>query len=388
MNSILPLSSVLSFLMENGWRKTSEIRGAFQIWHSDEFPSSEVTLPLSENHKRYELLLQDTLKELSEYLVINESSLVNQISPQNFDAITVRAIGKDVEYGSIPFDDGLKLLTASHKLLKGCSRRLRKFKNKNKHLSSYFNHIGMGQTQIGSYIISINSPLYRVDMNDEPELFESKVSLGRMINKSFYSKIYKLSKIVNDNTNSEKMIEELLDIGIDKKDCDSLIDIFGNQSHRDVEININWSPKESIEERYLNAIQLYSRNVKKIVEFRDALKRIKVEKNIQLSGEIENLHRGYDEELGKAKLRTKYQGKEISVSFTINEEEYTSIANAHVNKKIVTLTGELEVIKIEQRITANFRSLVKVSVCENLEIDFVQSNLKPESSNKSGQVDS
>lgn len=47
MNSLLPLSSVLSFLTINGWRKTSEIRDAFQIWHSNKFPNSEVTLPLS-----------------------------------------------------------------------------------------------------------------------------------------------------------------------------------------------------------------------------------------------------------------------------------------------------------------------------------------------------
>ena len=300
---------------------------------------------------------------------IEEVSLVNKIFPQNFDAITVRAIGNDVEHGSIPFEDGLKLLTASHKLLKHCSRSLRKFKNKNKHLNSYFNHIGMGQTQIGSYIVSIHSPLYRVNTNDEPELFENNVSLGRMINKSFYSKISKLSKIVNGDTNPEKVIEDLLYIGVDKKDCDSLIDIFGHQSHRDIEININWSPKETIEERYLTSIQLYSRNVQKIVDFRDALKRIKVEKNIKLSGEIENLHRGYDEELGTAKLRTKYRDKEISVSFTISEEEYPRIANAHVNKKIVTLTGELEVIIIDQRVTANFKSLAELSVCENLEFD-------------------
>jgi len=109
--------------------------------------------------------------------------------------------------------------------------------------------------------------------------------------------------------------------------------------------------------------------VQKIVDFRDALKRIKVEKNIKLSGEIENLHRGYDEELGTAKLRTKYRDKEISVSFTISEEEYPRIANAHVNKKIVTLTGELEVIIIDQRVTANFKSLAELSVCENLEFD-------------------
>ncbi|MDO6642145.1 hypothetical protein Q4557_19550 [Shewanella sp. 5_MG-2023] len=370
MNSLLSLPSVTSFLSLNGWKKTSEIRGAFQIWHSDEFPSSEVTLTLDEDHKRYRLLLDDALEEISECLMIPVGVLIEQISPQNFDTISVRAIGDDVKHGSIPFDDGIKLLSSSHKLLKHCSNQVKRFKNKSKHLSNYLNHVGMGQTQIGSYIVSIHSPLYRVNTDDEPDLFDSDISLGRIINKSFYSKIFEVSSIFSKKINFELITQSLLEIGIDKKDCDALIDIMGSQSHRDIEINVNWSPKESIEERYCKSIHLYARNVQYIVDYREILKEKKVENNIQLSGEIADLHRGYDDELGKAKLRTKYQEKDISISFSVSDEQYLTVANAHVNKIIVTITGELEVVKVEQKLTAHFITIDDLSVTENLEIDY------------------
>ena len=386
MSTQLPLNDVTKYLAENGWHKSSEIRDTFQIWHSNEFPESEVTLPLSEEHKRYEALLLDTIEELSEYLRVSHEALIKQISPSDFDAIMVRAIADDVQNGSIPFDDGIKLLSSAYKLLKHCSSKIQKFKNKSKHLGSYYNHIGMGQTQIGSYVVAIHSPLYRVNSEEEPKLFDSNTSLGRMINKLFYSKLAKVSSVFALESDIDVITQKLLELNIDKKDCDALIDIFGFKAHRDIEIKVNWSSKEFIEEKYKSPISFYSRDAQKIAEYREVLKAKKTEKSIQLSGEVADLHRSYDDDLGRAKLRTIYQDREVSVSFTVSEDLYPVIARAHVDKKVVTLTGELEAVKVDNRISANFKSLTEWKVCENLEIKGL--DIEQESPNKAFKSDS
>lgn len=386
MSMTLPLIDVTKYLAENGWYKSSEIRDTFQIWHSREFPESEVTLPLSEDHKRYEVLLLDTIEELSEYLKVSHESLIKQISPPDFDSIMVRAVADDVRNGVIPFDDGIKLFSSSYQLLKHCSKKVKKFKNKNKHLGSYYNHIGLGQTQIGSYVVALHSPLYRVNSEEEPNLFDSNSSLGRMINKLFYSKLAKASFVFARESDIDVITQKLLELDIDKKDCDALIDIFGFKAHRDIEIKVNWSSKEYIEEKYQSPISFYSRDAQKIVEYREILKAKKTEKSIQLSGEVADLHRGYDDDLGRAKLRTKYQERELSVSFTVTEDLYPTIARAHVTKKVVTLTGELEVLKVDNRMSASFKSLSDWIVCENLEIkevNGVQENPSRESKSDS-----
>ncbi|AZG72575.1 hypothetical protein [Shewanella livingstonensis] len=367
MSMQLSLIDVTKYLAENGWYKASELRGTFQIWHSHKFPNSEVTLPLNQEHKRYSSLLLDTLEEVSEYLKVTHDTLVKQISPLDYDAIMVRATADDVQNGSIPFEDGMNLLSSSYKLLKYCSIKIKKFKDKNKHLGSYYSHICMGQTQIGSYVVAIHSPLYRVN-TEESELFDSSSSLGRMINKLFYTKLAKVSAIFEQEYEIELITQKLLELGIDKKDCDALIEIFGFKSHRDIEIKVNWSSKEFIDVKYKDPISFYSRNVQKIVDYREALKDKKTEKSIQLSGEIADLHRSYDDDLGRAKLRTKYHDREISVSFTVSEELYPIIASAHVDKKVITLTGELEVVKVDNRVSANFKYLTKWSIFENLEM--------------------
>ncbi|EPI0764002.1 hypothetical protein [Vibrio alginolyticus] len=385
MNMQLPLMDVTKYLAENGWYKASEIRGTFQIWHSHEFPDSEVTLPLSESHKRYETLLLDTLDELSEYLKVPHDALLMQISPLDFDAIKIRAIADDVQNGSIPFDDGIKLLSSSYKLLKHCANKMQKFKNKNKHLASYYNHIGMGQTQFGSYVVAIHSPLYRVSTEEEPKLFDGNSSLGRMINKLFHSKLAKVSYIFEQESDIELITQKLLELGVDKKDCDALIDIFGFKSHRDIEIKVDWSSKESIEEKYKCPISFYSRDAQKVADYREVLKAKKTEKNIQLSGEVADLHRGYDDDFGRAKLRTKYHDRDVSVSFTVREDLYPVIAHAHVTKKVITLTGELEVVNVDNRITANYKSLSDWEICENLEIEVLDLDAEQENPKKTFQ---
>lgn len=371
MKPKLSLINVITFLSQNGWFKAFELRDAFQVWHSHEFSNSEVTLPLNENHKRYDMLLSETLDELSENLRLSKTTLIKHISPASYDSIMVRAIAEDVDDGTIPFEDGMKLLRSSFNLLKNCSTKIEKFKHKNKHLNNYFNDICMGQTKIGSYIVTIKSPLYRVESNDEPKLFDSDLSLGRRITTIFYHKLFEISEIFSNESNADIIIKKLLKLNIDKMDCDALIDIFGFKSHRDIEIKFNWSAKEPVAEKYNNSISLRSNDIQKIIDYRECLKTKNSQPNIELSGEIADLHRDYNDETGRARLKTKYQEREISVIFNVNEELYSEIANAHVNKKSVTLTGELETMKINNKITANFKSLTKWVVCENIEIPFL-----------------
>ncbi|TOL35056.1 hypothetical protein CGH99_22350, partial [Vibrio parahaemolyticus] len=82
-----------------------------------------------------------------------------------------------------------------------------------KHLGSYYNHIGMGQTQIGSYVVAIHSPLYRVNSEEEPKLFDSNTSLGRMINKLFYSKLAKVSSVFALESDIDVITQKLLELG-------------------------------------------------------------------------------------------------------------------------------------------------------------------------------
>lgn len=52
----------------------------------------------------------------------------------------------------------------------------------------------------------------------------------------------------------------------------------------------------------------------------------------------------------------------------------------------MTLTGELEVIKVDNRVSANFKSLSDCQLCENLE--FKEFDRVQESSDKASRTDS
>lgn len=101
-----------------------------------------------------------------------------------------------------------------------------------------------------------------------------------MINKLFYSILAKVSSVFERESDIESITQKLLELGVDKKDCDALLDIFGLKTHRDIEIKVNWSSKESIEEKYQSLISFYSKDAQKIVEYREVLKAKKTKKSI------------------------------------------------------------------------------------------------------------
>lgn len=364
----IALPQIISYLYANGWVKNSIIRDTFQTWLHPSHVDYEVTLPISEGHKRYQSLLIDALEQLSEIEKIDRDIICKKIIMPSYDKIFFRVIADDVNDGKIPFEDGLELYHSAYRLIKEASLKVKSFKDKSKHLSKFKNSLSMGQTQVGSFVISIESPLYRVPSIENMELFSSDSSLGRMINILLFESLRDINNLVEKNSSDEEISNALINQGISKPVCDSLMNIFGDKSHRDFELNIDWSTKEALDKQYFKPIIVHSRNAPKIAHVRNLLESKKEDKSICLSGQIEDLHRSYNDSVGKAKLRTKLRGKDVSVIFSVSEEVYPQIAQAHVKKYSVKISGDVTSFKSSKRIIARFDDVDDIEINSNIEL--------------------
>ncbi|MEZ8273576.1 hypothetical protein AB6C54_20590 [Vibrio splendidus] len=362
----IPLTQLVSFIEANGWSSNKNFNDNFNCWTNDSWSDYEITLPKSQEHRRYKSLMFDALEQLSEVENTNVDDLIKMIVVENFDNIFVRAIGDDVKEGIIPFGDGLNFLSAIHKLLKSASKDLKKFKNQSTHIGSFFNELGLGQTQVGSYVVSVHSPLYRLPSTNQIDLDSEASSLGRMINLSLFKKLTKITSIF---ASSDDVVPQLLSLGLTSKECDSLIDLFGNKSHRDIEFKFDWSEKEKIPSAYKKTIMIRACNAKDLIEFREVLKVKTTKRSVTLSGEVADLHRTYEDEMGVAKLRAKYNNKQMKVSFNIDDKDYQQVAEAHANKKTITISGNLILFNYKNTLTASLDKVSNLIVNENVEIE-------------------
>ncbi len=363
------LETLTSYLLRNNWIQSFPGASSFSIWNHDRFPDLEITLPIASQHKRTKYLVSDALEQLSSIGDESIEQIYKKITVKDHDQVSLRAIASDVSEGSINFEDGLNLYTSTQNIFKDICKSLPKFEEKSKHIAAFFNNFNMGQTQIGSFVINLNSPLYNANEKESMSGLESDSSLGRKINTQLFRKLESISNILNENSTESKYTAELLTLGISKNTSESIIKLFGNKSHRDIDFSVNWSEKEDIPATFNKKIVLHSSNAEKLRKYNSALEHKKNDKSVALTGQIESLSREYKNDIGKAKLRTKFKNKDVSISFSIADELYTKVANAHAKKYPVTVNGEVTSISKSKRLYATFTEVYSINVKENGELD-------------------
>lgn len=366
----LTLLDLFAYLDKNNWKKAEVIRDAFQLWVNEKHPEFEIILPINESHVRFDSLSLDAVQQLAEAENVSFQALMKGIVEKTYDQIKLRVIAGDVKNGIIPFRDGLDMYESMYDLLRESSGKIQKFKNKTDHIQNFMNSIGMGQTEVGSYVITIDSPLYRVSVGDKQEDFISDSSLGRLVNMRLFKILKKMSEYLKSKSTEDELFLNLLSLELTPKTCDAVISLFGSQVHRDIEFDVHWSSKENISEYYSSSVGFSSKHASKIISFRDALSRRKKEIGFSLTGQIVNLHRDLKEKNGIARFKTKLYGRDVTVPFHVEDGKYSEVVNAHGKKYSVTVTGDLSSYLSRNRLFASFDEVSSIIIHENGELVF------------------
>ncbi|WP_444886483.1 hypothetical protein [Microbulbifer sp. JMSA008] len=372
------LADLERYLTSKGWLKVDALGTSFEIWVFPGLSMYEITLPVNEGHKRFRTLVDDALSQLCSKESLGYEELIRKIISPTFDRMLVRVVAGDVSKGRIPFNEGIDLYSSTFDLLKDSARCLHKFKDKQKHILAFKSEVMMGQTQVGSYIISLDSPLYEIGDSEVSGMFDQGKSLGRLINEKTFDKVRFISEFLDDcelNADESKFDEfelhELTSKGITNTVCDSLLKLFGVKSHRDLELTFEWSPKEDIDESYKKSVFLSSKSSTKIRTLGELLKNRRKEASVTLVGNIEDLHRRYKDEDGRAKLKTKYKNREVGITFDVAKEIYDEIVGAHSKKYAVQITGEVHSFLSSKKMIAKFNSIEDIQIKKNGDLDYV-----------------
>ena len=319
----LSLSNIREYLIKTGWTCDGELSNKGTIWHFNQikYPDAEIILPSHNRIKDYADRIVILIKELSAVEDESPDFLIKRIENYSSDLVEIRVIHADVTEGSIPLDDGVMLYQNIREMLASAAlSTITKQKNfsgrKPEDAQEYLRVVRFGQTEVGSYIVNVISPLNQKNIIQD-EIVTS--SFSRLVTQTLAKSLNALNSIesqINDlnedqilnNSNHNDIFERIVDKGVSSNLCDALIGLTGVDKNRGFEITLMAS--EIIpHENDINVSIHFSSNIVSLLEkASNYYKENYVITGVTLTGQIKKLEREANKENGSVTIQTTVSG--------------------------------------------------------------------------------
>lgn len=204
------------YLNKAGWNDVENDFGLsykiFQNYKNDEL--YQIDVPFLDNCSDYKRLISSALETLSDFESLPIGNVVEKIISQKADIIKIKSSNKNIINGSIPLDEGLQFFEITKKIIADAASDILV---KNKHRTSkYTNDVNnflskcrFGQTEIGSYVVSIICPNEEQNDLTEVSLFDSGL-VGEGLGRRVIRKVIKSTEEISKALNTGKDLKEFL----------------------------------------------------------------------------------------------------------------------------------------------------------------------------------
>ena len=343
--SPVTLRSLYAYLSSHGWQKIEPYGESGFVFGLENQPL-ELLVPsmvLSDYQRRIEEILQT----LSEVEGRESLAILRDVSLSEYDLIRVRLPELAVS-GSVPVSDGVSLFQESRNLLLAAacsaSRPQRAYRaGRIQEATDYMNTVRFGQTEMGSFIVSLLSPVPpnlvgQLDMNTgtPPEPFARKVTRKLVAGLRSAKSAVSLA----DHGGDIRAFEQNVPQGVSANLCDAIANLLDVENRQSFDVSVSWSLlREPPEGRAQIAFNRSDLSVLK--EASRILKDRQERPDERLDGYVHSLARGQTQISGRVTLKAIVDGAMSSVRVDFSPSDYSRIVEAHNQRKVVSLEGDL-----------------------------------------------
>ena len=345
------LRGVHAYLKANGWaRVDSPRREAADIYVWPEDDSEAAIVPASEQFADYGTRIYQIAEQLGRVEGREMFSVLTDLSRADSDLVRVRLPNAHEDH-TVKLADGATVLEEAESLLlaAACSadRPQRMYRaGRNKRATEYLSKVRLGQTEPGSFVINLLSPVsprlvgQATMFPEEPEEpFERRVT-RKLVSGLRASR--RAMDEVNRGAADISGFEERLAEGISANLCRSvarLTEVGGG-----LEVSVSWAMTRKPDDPKTSkrvAVDFMPPDVAVLDEAARVLSDRQERTDEEIQGYVSRLARDKADPQGTATVKAFIDGRLTSVQAVFDPSDYSQIARAHDDRLSVALEGDL-----------------------------------------------
>lgn len=348
LQSLAPIE-VAAYLRSRGWHEhPSTSRDAALFTLGEDY---EVALPLSSNMRDFAFRMIDAIKTLEIAEGRDQTEILADLATSASDVVRVRLADPDARDGSLPLERASEIISRSYDMVlaAACSAVDPKYyfsSRKPQAASDFMRNVRMGQTERGSFVVTILSrvtpglvPAQSGIFEDLPQPFERKVT-ERLAGALAAIDTSAKSAIASGNIDT---FEESVTQGVSANLCDALAGMSeadGNQ--RDVEVSLAWARVRPTFYSSLTRYQVGRDIVPVLREVARVFKSRAPQEDFEARGPVIRLVRVPPDALGgEVTIAGFVDGVPRSIWLRLDGQEYNLAGDAFTKRLLICVTGIL-----------------------------------------------
>jgi len=347
------LSSISKYLECNGWEIDNSCQNKNVIVFGSE-DGCTIVLPSRESFIDFYPKIVDAINTLSVLENRDVDDILNDIINLDVDILELRIVSEFAKKGSIPlkfaadFVSGIKNLVISSACTEENPRPY--YINPTQSSLSYGDIFRFGQTNIGSFIITIeSSPIIgdcglQIKVNDDCTLSED-IPFQRRIMRRIQKALYQVEHF-SDHANIDEFIKTAFEDGINANMCDAILDLKTVDESVTIESCFKLSKLVRSCDNIPERIVLSNNSFHIIEAISKAYRDIRKTEEVTIEGKIRSLTVGNiansENVNGYVTIQFEYEGKKRNVKTYLEGDDYKVACDAHKDQRKITVKGILD----------------------------------------------
>lgn len=348
---------VSKYLHDLGWVEIQTKREnvkIFQIEQGNKF--YQIDLPTSRELRDYKVAMYRAVEYIAQSVQKSVEQIILELLNPLSDILRLRIKEPDVEVGSIFVEDAIRLYDNAKKLVMATAMdiirpQLIHVGRPDNQIVEFVNSCRFGQTEIGSYVVSLVCPISKIN-NDEVEqlsLFSDEYECANSLTRNVVNKLISSIRIVKDSINQgtlESVIYNNADSSssISVNFLDALRDINIFRENSVLDITAKYAPTiktNKLSDGFVSIDHDYYTPIDTLV------RKIKNNQGSEKTyvGRIKGLDAAPDPSVrDKGKVNFVFINEDqnkATASVVLSKEDYNAAIEAHRNGKVVKVVGVL-----------------------------------------------
>ena len=343
----LSLLDVRAYLVSQGWTMTGRFGSAAIILEKSAHGRSfEILLPIKQEVADYADRMRDAVEVISVVEERESASVYSDLVKSGFDVVRLRAPNSDAS-GTIAFEQGASLYDEARAMIAASANSVVKPRGYYRSTSAdavkdYMSTLRLGQTEVGSYILTLLSPVPPALQTDQLSMFpdDPEVPFARLVTKKLDHSLTIVKQAIAEATATGTLepFEKAIPEGVSANLCEALANLAEHVPG--IEVMMSWSrgrPEPTPFKRHTFTPD----NARLLSEAASKIRDREPQSDASIEGFVVGLQREHDEFDGRARIRGFVDGKVRTLTAEFLHPDYVKVLRAHDLKLRVRVDGDV-----------------------------------------------
>ncbi len=335
-------AALSAYARDSGWHRGESYRAHSDVYVGDARP--EIIVPRTERLGDYASIVATLIETFAEVADQDESSIYRSLVMTDRDVIRLRVAESDD--GSVRLDAGVSLVRGAHDLVLAAACSLRQQQpvyrpGAHRAAVDLVNQMRLGQTDQGSFVVTLLTPVVPPPVqtpdaapHDDDEPF------ARLTTRRLFEALTATRQAAEDAvTANHGAFERTLGRGVSANLCEALAGIVEPFSTLDV--GVSWARTRPAPTP-AGVVRFGRADVPVLQEAARSFRERAPRRDVRLHGFVRRLNRSEGQDSGTISLATDIDGQQQSVTTTLEHADYGRALQAHKDRSLVVLKGDLE----------------------------------------------